>query len=239
VLPASTGGVPGRRRARRVETGLIETVGRREAAGAAVFNGGRVAPVVVDEGSWVLQLDRDPGVRRRRSIEGKSSSEGAQRRGGDSGGARQKFDVRERPPVAGGGGTSAETMGREAALERGAGAGSVTREWKSGGSAMFLEQARSAARLRGKRRGEPGGGVRPWGVPRGAGRVGAGSDRRAASRPRPGRGARGRAPAVGERRSEKREARRAWAGPGRKRVGRAQMNTMVLDLFKLIQMSSN
>jgi hypothetical protein len=48
-----------------------------------------------------------------------------------------------------------------------------------------------------------------------------------------------RAPAVGGRGSEKREARRAWAGPGRKRVGRALMNIMVLDLFKLIQMGSN
>jgi hypothetical protein len=69
VLPASTGGVPWRRRARRVETGLTEMVGRREAVGAAVFNGGGVAPVVIDEGGWVLQLDRDPRVRRRRSIE--------------------------------------------------------------------------------------------------------------------------------------------------------------------------
>jgi hypothetical protein len=32
---------------------------------------------------------------------------------------------------------------------------------------------------------------------------------------------------------------RAWAGPGRKRVGRAQMSSTVLDLFKLIQTSSN
>jgi hypothetical protein len=48
-----------------------------------------------------------------------------------------------------------------------------------------------------------------------------------------------RAPTVGRRGSEKREARRAWAGPGRKRVGRALMNSTVLDLFKLIQMGSN
>jgi hypothetical protein len=33
-----------------VETGLTETVGRQEAFGAAVFNGGGVAPVIVDEG---------------------------------------------------------------------------------------------------------------------------------------------------------------------------------------------
>jgi hypothetical protein len=42
----------------------------------------RVAPVVVDECGEVLQLEGDPGVRRRRSIEECSSSEGANRRGG-------------------------------------------------------------------------------------------------------------------------------------------------------------
>jgi hypothetical protein len=48
----------------------------------AVFNGGGVAPVVVDEGGWVLQLEGDPRVWRRRSIEGKSSSEGRSPEGG-------------------------------------------------------------------------------------------------------------------------------------------------------------
>jgi hypothetical protein len=79
--------------------------------------------------------------------------------------------MRERPPVAGGGSTGAETVGREAALERGAGAGSVMREWTSGGSAVFLERARSAARLRGKkeRRGGSGhGGATRRGGGRGA-----------------------------------------------------------------------
>jgi hypothetical protein len=48
------------------------------------------------------------------------------------------------------------------------------------------------------------------------------------------------APAVGRRGSEKREARHTWAGPGRKkRVGRVQMNSTILDLFKLIQTGSN
>jgi hypothetical protein len=51
-------------------------------------------------------------------------------------------------------------------------------------------------------------------------------------------GADARAPNADGRGSEKREARCAWAGPGRKRVGRAWMNSIVLDLFKLIQMSS-
>jgi hypothetical protein len=49
---------------------------------AAVFNGGGVAPVVIDVRGGVLQLEGDPGVRRRRSIEGKSSSEGRSPEGG-------------------------------------------------------------------------------------------------------------------------------------------------------------
>jgi hypothetical protein len=58
--------------------GLTEEVGRREVADAA-----DVAPVVVDEGGWVQQLEGDPGVRRRRSIEGKSSSKGRSPEGGE------------------------------------------------------------------------------------------------------------------------------------------------------------
>jgi hypothetical protein len=52
------------------------TMRRRKRRRAAVFNGGGVAPVLIDEGGWILQLEGDPGVRRWRSIEGKSSSEG-------------------------------------------------------------------------------------------------------------------------------------------------------------------
>jgi hypothetical protein len=52
VLPASTGGVPGRRQARRVETGFTEAVGRRWSGGKWLvrrfFNGGGVALVVID-----------------------------------------------------------------------------------------------------------------------------------------------------------------------------------------------
>jgi hypothetical protein len=64
-------------------------------AGAAAFNGGGVAPVVVDGGGGVLQLEGDPGVRRRRSIEGKSSSEGRSPEGADSGNARTEFAAEE------------------------------------------------------------------------------------------------------------------------------------------------
>jgi hypothetical protein len=66
-------------RAHRNGGSMVRRCKRRR---AAVFNGSGVAPVVIDEGGWVLQLEGDPGVRRRRSIEGKSSSEGAHRRGG-------------------------------------------------------------------------------------------------------------------------------------------------------------
>jgi hypothetical protein len=52
------------------------TVRRRKRRRAAVFNGDGVAPVVVDECGGVLQLEGDQGVRRRRSIEEWSSSEG-------------------------------------------------------------------------------------------------------------------------------------------------------------------
>jgi hypothetical protein len=76
-------------------------VGRREVAGAAAFNGGGVAPMVVDQGGWVLQLGGDPGVRRRRSIEGKCSSEGRSPEGANSG------DTRTESPCGGGAGESA------------------------------------------------------------------------------------------------------------------------------------
>jgi hypothetical protein len=54
----------------------VPMVRQRKQRRAAVFNGGGVAPVVVDEGGWVLPLVGDLGVRRRRSIERWSSLEG-------------------------------------------------------------------------------------------------------------------------------------------------------------------
>jgi hypothetical protein len=70
-------------------------VGQREAASAAVFNGGGVAPVVVDVCGGVLKLERDPGVRRRRSIEGKNSSEGRSPEGADGSDARTESGGRK------------------------------------------------------------------------------------------------------------------------------------------------
>jgi hypothetical protein len=88
-LEGATGEVPGKESRDGAHRGGRATVGRREVAGAAAFNGGGVAPVVVDEGGGVLQLEGDPGVRRWRSIEGKSSSEG---RSPEGGGRRRRSD---------------------------------------------------------------------------------------------------------------------------------------------------
>jgi hypothetical protein len=60
-----------------------------------------------------------------------------------------------------------ETVGREAALERGAGAGSVKERGRA--SRAQFENGRSAAWQRGKKRGRGGGGLAA-GVPRSAGR---------------------------------------------------------------------
>jgi hypothetical protein len=74
--------VPGKKEREGAHWNGVPTVRRRKRCRAAAFNSGRVAPVVVDERGEVLQLEGDPGVRRRRSIEEWGSSEGAHRRGG-------------------------------------------------------------------------------------------------------------------------------------------------------------
>jgi hypothetical protein len=84
------GEAPGKKSGDGAHRGGRATVRRRKMAGAAAFNGGGVALVVVDEGGWVLQLERDPGVRRRWSIEGKSSSEGRSPEGVNNEDARMK-----------------------------------------------------------------------------------------------------------------------------------------------------
>jgi hypothetical protein len=111
--------------------GSREMVGRRKAAGAAVFNGGGVASLVVDVRGGVLQHWCVRGKMGLAPIWEWRSSEGAHRRGGRRRRRLAKSDARERPPLAGGGGTGVEMVGREAALERG-GAGLVSREWMSG-----------------------------------------------------------------------------------------------------------
>jgi hypothetical protein len=118
------------------------------------------------------------------------------------------------------------------------------------------EEGRSAASHAGGRKGEKkwGGGA-AVGVPRGTGAAwglaptgGRRPDRVPADRG-PATARAGGASLFGQRRAgadtgapvvvrAERRAR-AWAGPRRKRGGQAQMNSMILDLFKLIQMSSN
>jgi hypothetical protein len=60
----------------------MPTVTRCKRRRVAAFKGGGLASVVIDEGGWVLQHEGDMGVRRRRSIEGWSSSEGHSPEGG-------------------------------------------------------------------------------------------------------------------------------------------------------------
>jgi hypothetical protein len=73
----------------------VPTMRWRKRCRVVAFNGGGVAPVVVDERGGVVQLVGDPGVRRRRSIEEWGSSEGAHRRGADNGDAWMESGAEE------------------------------------------------------------------------------------------------------------------------------------------------
>jgi hypothetical protein len=57
--------VPGKEERAGTHRNGVPTVRRRKRRRAAAFNDGGVAPVVVDERGEVLQLEGDPGVRRR------------------------------------------------------------------------------------------------------------------------------------------------------------------------------
>jgi hypothetical protein len=81
-LEGGTGEVPGKEERVGAHRNGVLTVRRCKRRRAAEFNGGGVAPMVIGEHGEVLQLKGDPGVRRRRSIEEWSSSEGAHRRRG-------------------------------------------------------------------------------------------------------------------------------------------------------------
>jgi hypothetical protein len=84
-LEESIGEVPGKEERAGAHRNGVPMVRRRKRRLAAAFNGDGVAPMVVDECGEVLQLEGDPGVRRRWSIEDWGSSEGAHRRGADGG----------------------------------------------------------------------------------------------------------------------------------------------------------
>jgi hypothetical protein len=77
----------------RVARGARDGTVARSSAAQRWLDGGKVAPVVVDEHGELLQLEGSPGVRRRRSIEEWSSSEGTHRKGADGGDARAESDV--------------------------------------------------------------------------------------------------------------------------------------------------
>jgi hypothetical protein len=64
-LEGGTGEVPGKEERARAHRNGVPTVRRRKRRRVAVFNDGGVAPVVIDERGGVLQLEGDPGVRRR------------------------------------------------------------------------------------------------------------------------------------------------------------------------------
>jgi hypothetical protein len=88
-LEGTTGEVPGKEEGAGAHRNGGSMVRQRKRRRAVVFNDDGVAPVVVDEGGWVLQLEGDTGVRRRQSIEGKRSSEGRSPWGGVDGGDAQ------------------------------------------------------------------------------------------------------------------------------------------------------
>jgi hypothetical protein len=93
-----------------------------------------------DGGCGVLQHQCGRGKRELAPIWEWRSSEGAHQRGGRQRRCSANSDTRERPPVAEGSGPGVGMVGREVALERGGGAGSVMREWTRGGSAVFLSE---------------------------------------------------------------------------------------------------
>jgi hypothetical protein len=94
---------------------------RRSGDGGAAENGRRGGVQWRRGGSGGRQrAERVPTAPVREGEDGVSSNLGRRRW------RLAKSDMRERPSVAGGSSTGAETVGREAALERGTGAGSVT-----------------------------------------------------------------------------------------------------------------
>jgi hypothetical protein len=74
--------VPGKEEGAGAHRSGGSMVRQRKRRRAAVFNGGGVAPVVIDEGGWSCSSRETRGVRRWRSIEEWSSSEGALTGGG-------------------------------------------------------------------------------------------------------------------------------------------------------------
>jgi hypothetical protein len=197
---------------------------------AAVFNGGGVAPVVVGECGWVLQLEGDQGVRRRRSIEEQSSSEGAHWKGVDSGDARTESSVGEGLRLWEAGEADAWAVGDESAvLER----GWTRRTSRAGGESVggsLLKGAAGDSRERGVRQQvrHVARGRRPDCVPADHGPAAACAGGAPLFQQWHTNAADARAPAGSGRGSEERAGRgRAWAGPEKRGVDRAQMNSNI------------
>jgi hypothetical protein len=87
-LEAATGEVPGKEEGAEAHRSGVPTVRRRKRHWVVAFNGGGVAPVVVDERGEDLQLRETSRVRRRWPIKEWGSSEGAHRQGADDGDTR-------------------------------------------------------------------------------------------------------------------------------------------------------
>jgi hypothetical protein len=152
-LEGGTGEVPGKDERAGAHQNGVPTVRRRKRHRVAAFNGGGVAPVVVDEHGEVLHLEGDPGVRRRRSIEEWSSSKGAHQRGADSGDVRTESAVGE--------GLRWLKTGEEDAWAMGMNARRSTWMDETNGARGEKKILVSGRQLRfnGKRRGAGGGGV--------------------------------------------------------------------------------
>jgi hypothetical protein len=138
-LEGGTGEVPGKEERTGAHRNGVPTVRRCKRCRAAAFNGGGVAPVVVDERGEVMQLEGDPGVWRRWSIEEWSSSEGTHQRGGRR---------------------TAVTCGRSPARGRGSGGGKPARRmlgrWgRMHGARAWMDETNDA---RGEKFSRPAGG---------------------------------------------------------------------------------
>jgi hypothetical protein len=136
------------------------------------------------EGTYSSRETR--GVRRQRSIEELSSSEGAHQKGADGSDAQTESGVEE---------PARQMPGRWGKNVRNSG---VDRGDKRRGG-VKIDRRAVAPFLRGGGGQQRGGARQRWGCHVAWGRVGPGSDRRAASRPRPGRDTHGPWLAVGER----------------------------------------
>jgi hypothetical protein len=204
---------------------------------AAVFNGGGVAPVVVGECGWVLQLEGDQGVRRRRSIEEQSSSEGAHWKGVDSGDARTESSVGEGLRLGEAGEADAWAVGDESAvLER----GWTRRTSRAGGESVggsLLKGAAGDSRERGVRQQvrHVARGRRPDCVPADHGPAAACAGGAPLFQQWHTNAADARAPAGSGRGRRRERCGRRVGQPGRRNgVGRARINSDIFDLFKSI-----